>query len=82
MNVTTMSELGQAPETWSLLPSPLTLNQMKELRRLRLAKLIDCRPVPFHLPTLIGMERRVNGACGIRPIAVLLDSRCLARHNV
>jgi hypothetical protein len=60
MNMKSMSDLGQAPETWSLLPCPLTLGQMKLLRQLRHAKLIDCRPVLFHLPTLMSMEWRMS----------------------
>ncbi|RVD43065.1 hypothetical protein EN742_05940 [Mesorhizobium sp. M4A.F.Ca.ET.020.02.1.1] len=60
MNIKTISELGQAPEIWTLLPCPLTFNQMKVLRRLRLAGLIDCRPVPVPLPAEVGMEWRMS----------------------
>ena len=60
MNMKTISQLGSAPETWSLLPCPLTLDQMKHLRQLQHDELIECRPVLFHLPTLVGMEWRMS----------------------
>lgn len=58
--MSTMSELGHAPETWSLLPRILTLDQTKWLREMRHAKLIECRPVPVHMPTYIAMEWRMT----------------------
>lgn len=60
MDRKTIGELGQAPETWCLLPSPLTLDQMKHLRKLRDDKLIDCRHVTIDLPTYVGMEWRMS----------------------
>jgi hypothetical protein len=64
MNMKSMSDLGQAPETWSLLPCPLTLGQMKLLRQLRHAKLIDLPSGTFSFanPDEHGMAHEPAGA--------------------